>query len=1087
MAQEDEEMNFIRIQDVLLSNEKEDLLNWFENESPGIDVFFQKFIPEKVAEEEKELETKKTDLMEKSLYLQTNDSELINSTPIHYAIKNFDKTPNIFRQILQIIRERDSKMTDWSMENVFTPNWNVQDESGLTPVGIAVQIDQVEVLLELEEICKEAVSNRKVTFAIDEDNTVNTNYLGLSVICHSIHSLHFFLERDANVFEWDECGKRPVHLAVEYGFIDGLQILLDLDRKESTRKTIDLDMYLIRKDFHEEDLEIIAQNQDLESDSSNSTNGSETNSVDEENITQLRANRSENDSVNFPPTWNGDPPDMSEPSFEDGSDLDDDSDGEGGFLDLSDLLLIERQMAESGFEFHNDGNGNIIARLRDSAESDAFGHRDESDFGGNLLHLACRKAQRDVIRHLLTFAMHTFQINDTRDDGMTCSHIACKNNDIETLNLLLEEGQANFNIRNDILGMLPVHIACENASVEALKLLLDRGCDVNAKDENGYGPLHYAATNEKAVDSIELLISRGADVNMESFDGETPVYTAVSRWNMDTFWKLIDSGANPGISHSDGTVVLGFIAANSMKELTRFAKYIAERNDLKENVDFDIVIGDEEQTALHIAAHQDNIDAFTALLDAGADPNISDSTGLTPISIIMKSEKMKERELIIGVEALLKRGVDVNTVDLDGARPIHYACKKGYSKLVDVLVNGNANAGFKFEGSTCLHLSIESLDKASLDIILKTGVDLNVKNSDSLTPLMLCSKLHFAEGTKSLVMFSDKLLLNSKNQDGDTCLHICSRKNGFAVSNIIRLLVEHGADINAQNDDGEAPIHVHIRRSRIEGVRTLLELRCDLHTRSKNDLTPLMFASETGNISAVRMLLRAGANVNEENSGLHSCLFYFCDRESISVRILRLLLRAGGNILKRDKDGDTILHEASLGNNAAVIRFLARKGMNLNITNNNNETALFQASRSGHSEVVQILLQKNGESEGADPKIQDSNGVSAYQIARSNGHNEIVQMLLKSMEITFSTFAPITMYMIDQNSTNRMSMEGTDSEEDNICTICQDDLKPGDEVRILPCGHVFHNLCILPWIGGENMTNSKSCPICKQPICPENL
>ena len=54
----------------------------------------------------------------------------------------------------------------------------------------------------------------------------------------------------------------------------------------------------------------------------------------------------------------------------------------------------------------------------------------------------------------------------------------------------------------------------------------------------------------------------------------------------------------------------------------------------------------------------------------------------------------------------------------------------------------------------------------------------------------------------------------------------------------------------------------------------------------------------------------------------------------------------------------------------------------------------------------------------------------------------------------------------------------TDGEEPSPCTICLEDFAPGDKLKVLPCGHEYHQECIEPWL----LEKSSLCPLCKQNI-----
>ena len=91
-------------------------------------------------------------------------------------------------------------------------------------------------------------------------------------------------------------------------------------------------------------------------------------------------------------------------------------------------------------------------------------------------------------------------------------------------------------------GWTPLHHAATWDSKEIVELLIAKGADVNAKNDDESTPLHYAETKEVA----ELLIAKGADVNAKDEDGETPLYYAIARQNPKTADLLRKHGGKRG-------------------------------------------------------------------------------------------------------------------------------------------------------------------------------------------------------------------------------------------------------------------------------------------------------------------------------------------------------------------------------------------------------------------------------------------------------------------------------------------------------------------------------------------------------------
>ncbi len=86
--------------------------------------------------------------------------------------------------------------------------------------------------------------------------------------------------------------------------------------------------------------------------------------------------------------------------------------------------------------------------------------------------------------------------------------------------------------------------AVKNNQIEIVKELLDRGANVNATDENGNTPLHWAAKNVH-TDIVELLIDTyHVDVNIQNEWGNTPLHTAAFYGHPNVVSLLIKKGAN---------------------------------------------------------------------------------------------------------------------------------------------------------------------------------------------------------------------------------------------------------------------------------------------------------------------------------------------------------------------------------------------------------------------------------------------------------------------------------------------------------------------------------------------------------------
>ena len=188
-----------------------------------------------------------------------------------------------------------------------------------------------------------------------------------------------------------------------------------------------------------------------------------------------------------------------------------------------------------------------------------------------------------------------------------------------------------------------------------------------------------------------------------------------------------------------------------------------------------------------------------------------------------------------------------------------------------------------------------------LKALLETGVDAKAKNNEGRTALDHARENEKLKGTDALKLLEERtnssptedLLaiagnagpekvrqliqagadVNAKNKDGWTPLMIAAALN--SNPEVLKVLLEAGADVNAQKEDGVTPLMVAAIKNTPEVLKVLIEAGADVNAKDTDGLTPLMLAAQHNpNPKALTALLEAGADAKTKNNEDKTALDY---------------------------------------------------------------------------------------------------------------------------------------------------------------------------------------------------------------------
>ncbi len=364
-----------------------------------------------------------------------------------------------------------------------------------------------------------------------------------------------------------------------------------------------------------------------------------------------------------------------------------------------------------------------------------------------------------------------------------------------------------------------------------------------------------------------------------------------------------------------------------------------------------------------------------------------------------------KREKCAGI--LLKNGASVNDRCGGGYMPIHVAAKKGLLGFVELLVRNGSDVNSRGdEGITPLILAALYGHVGVIKFLLAHGADVNATTDFGLTALaaakFACDGLQASDEIMKLLLDQAADLTASDNLNKNSALRFAVEKNFLSMAS---WLLKDGADSNTKFS-GANLLHSALffdrNGSHLQMVELLLENKANVNAQNDKGETPLIcsFQLDT-NVEMQKLLLQYNPDINTQDlSGCTALINYVQftwidnshpDLMARGIDQTKLLLDGGADINIAMNNGDTALHVAAMRNKLVLATLLLEHGADINAENCDGLTALKVAVKHGHKEMIKLLLGFK-----ADVNSTSGNGLTPLMMAACNKEVDIIAILFEA-------------------------------------------------------------------------------------------
>jgi len=450
--------------------------------------------------------------------------------------------------------------------------------------------------------------------------------------------------------------------------------------------------------------------------------------------------------------------------------------------------------------------------------------------------------------------------------------------------------------------------AAMQRDLAAVRALVAQKVDVNAPGSDGTPALHWAVRVDD-VPTARLLVGAGAKATLANRYGLTPLAIAAANGSASMIDVLLGAGADPNAFDPAGETPLMSAA--------RVGKIDAVTLLLDRGATVDLADATYQQTALMVAVRENRPDVVKLLVSRGASVNAKTRIGRSPQWVLPNSVPGFGHGIGIVRGGLPDRGSRPPMPG--GMTPLLYAARDGRLDIVTMLLDAHANIDqVDANDITPLIAAITNNHPDVARFLIERGADIKATDWYGRTPLWAA--------------------VETRNMDVDNG----SFENSIDRApylNLIQLLLERGADPNVRTKE-VPPIR-----------REFLRITGSLGWVDFTGQTPFLSAALAGDLSAMKLLLKHGADPNIPTFAGTTALMAaagvnwvfdqtYDEGQPALLDAVKLCVELGMDVNAVNSMGLTAVHGAANRGSDEILKFLVAQGASVNVKDKEGRTPL---------------------------------------------------------------------------------------------------------------------------------------------------